>query len=758
MSHRHDPQQLNPSGVPNDEFALEEIIREFSPRKKQAPARPLSDDTVSFRPIRDAQPAKPPEPGQDTAALPRIPDAKVYARPAKNPAETRPEAVSSSTMRLPDLKTLNAAMAEQKKRATAPAPGAGSRPKPAETRPEAVSSSTMRLPDLKTLNAAIAEQKKRAAQAQEAPPSPASAQKSASPARKARRPDARKPTPKRKKQPRKQPEEVQSIRPVEPPEPPPDVRELCEANRRHLPLLLIRVWLLAPVTILTLLLVLCCYFDWGFAPWIVDHADVLSVVLLGVTMLLSYDACWRGLLDLLRLRISLFTLTLLASVLSVLYTLLGGDGTIIGSCCVVVLLWFFLMRALRGKYRGMYYTLRTVASFDSPMGIFNTSDLLKGTASLRRDIGDIDDFVLHLYQPDRAQRVECIYSTALLPLSALAALLLSEGSRIEFLPAWLLLLLGAIPCAAAMSYSRPFSSIAKRLSAIGGALCGWHGAQILGGRHTLILRDEDLFPSDSISFNGMKLYGSNTAGRTVAYVLAALEAAGSPLCGHFERLLQEQYGKRVSLTSFRIYDDDGIGAEIQNESVLVGSLPFMRSMGVHMPDGTRVRQAVYLSVNGELAGIFALKYKPNLSTRAGLLDVLANRSFKVVLATRDFLITPELLAAKYELPTETLLYPAFSERIRLSERNPSEKNEQGALIARNTFGAFASTAAAGRTLRITALLSTVLGLCAGLIGATVCSALLLWDATQIATPLHLISFQLLWALVNDFISLVMLRL
>ena len=52
----------------------------------------------------------------------------------------------------------------------------------------------------------------------------------------------------------------------------------------------------------------------------------------------------------------------------------------------------------------------------------------------------------------------------------------------------------------------------------------------------------------------------------------------------------------------------------------------------------------------------------------------------------------------------------------------------------------------------------MLGLCAGLIGATVCSALLLWDATQIATPLHLISFQLLWALVNDFISLVMLRL
>ena len=753
MSHRHDPQQLNQPGVPKDEFALEEIIREFSPKKKRAPQSKLSDDTMAFTPVTaQSRPPKPTD-AQDTTVLPRIPDVKLSTKPAM-PPEPKPAACSSDTMRLPRIPDGKIYTKQ---------------PKQSEKKAAALTSDTMRLPDLKTLNAALAEQK-RAAQAaptenrtdarKASVPQP---EQPAVPAPAAQKPSAHQPDARRRRT-RRIPSVSDSRPPhrapaVPEPEPEPvDVRELFEAGRRRLPLLLIRVWLLAPVALLSVLLVLCRYFRWNFALWFADHTAVLSVILLGITMLLSYDACWRGLLDLLRLRISLFTLTLLASVLSVIYTLLGEQGTAVGSCCVVAVLWFFLMRAQRAERRGMYYTLRTVTAFDSPMGIFDTSALLKGTASLRRDVGDTEDFVRHLEQPDRAQRIFCLYSTLLLPASALTALLISERTRVEFLPAWLLLLLGAIPCAASLSYSRPFASVAKRLSGIGGALCGWHGAQILGGRHTLILRDEDLFPTDSISFNGMKLYGANTAGRTVAYVLAALEAAGSPLCGHFERLLQEQYGKRVALTSFRIYDDDGIGAEIQNDSVLVGSLPFMRSMGVHMPDGTRVRQAVYLSVNGELAGIFALKYKPNLSTRAGLLDVLSNRSFKVVLATRDFLITPELLAAKYELPTETILYPVFSERIRLSERDPSEKNEQGALIARNTFGAFASTAAAGRTLRITTLLDTVLGLSAGLIGAAVCAALLLWDAAQTATPLHLVSFQLLWAVVNDFTALVMLRL
>ena len=134
----------------------------------------------------------------------------------------------------------------------------------------------------------------------------------------------------------------------------------------------------------------------------------------------------------------------------------------------------------------------------------------------------------------------------------------------------------------------------------------------------------------------------------------------------------------------------GSGAQIGQDVVLVGSLPFMRSMGVHMSDGARVRQAVYVSVNGELAGIFAVKYKPSASTRAGLRALLANPGNSVILATRDFLITPELLAARYELAVGGIAFPVYSERLRLSEAVGGEADAQGALIAKETFGAFAS--------------------------------------------------------------------
>ena len=308
-----------------------------------------------------------------------------------------------------------------------------------------------------------------------------------------------------------------------------------------------------------------------------------------------------------------------------------------------------------------------------------------------------------------------------------------------------------------LCFFKPFRALARRLTRYGGALCGWHGAQIFGGKHTIIIRDGDLFPQKGIASNGMKLYNGHKAEKVISYALAALEKADTPLTPLFEALLQEQYGKHSRPREFRFYDLGGVGVEIGTDIVLVGNLSFIRSMGVHMPLGTKVRQAVYVSINGELAGIFALKYRPNASTRDGLRDVLANRNFSIILATRDFLITPELIAAKYGLPTETMGFPDYTERLRLSATDPEQAMSQGALIAEDTFGALAVTVAAGRTLKNCALVTTSLTLCAGALGLLLTILLIAWNALSVATPMHIVSFQLLWGMVTSFIGFILLR-
>jgi len=391
------------------------------------------------------------------------------------------------------------------------------------------------------------------------------------------------------------------------------------------------------------------------------------------------------------------------------------------------------------------------------MGIFDTPKLLENVDSLRRDSGNTVDFLENLERRNVPQKILRVYATVLFFLLPALSYFLSSAKALPLIEVWLLLLLGAIPCGAALTFVGPFASIAKRLSNYRGALCGWHGAKVFGGKHTIVIDDEDLFPRKNITSNGMKIFGSYKAPRIIAYALAALKLVDSPLTDLFQSLLETQYGKQFPVTQHRIYDDGGIGAEIAGDIVLVGSLSFMRSMGVHMPAGTRVRQAVYVSVGGELAGIFAVKYKPNTSTRAGLRDVLANRNFSIVLATRDFLISPELIAAKYELPTDSMRFPNYPERLRLHLQAPTENVRQGALIAKDTFGAFAVTVASGRTLRLSTIVCLTLGILAGLLGFMLCLLLLAWNAVAVASPLHIATFQLLWLILNAFVSFVILR-
>ena len=519
----------------------------------------------------------------------------------------------------------------------------------------------------------------------------------------------------------------------------------------------IRLYLLALIALFSVFLLLYQVLSGSFFPGLEKYGSTIALSALGLSLLLAVEVPIRGVLDLLHARISTYTLTTLAVLLGVIQGITALSATVQTYCLPLLLLLYFHFYSLVANRSGMFHTLRTVCSFDSPMGIYDTPKLLPNTDSLHRSPADMKDYIQNLLRPDFPQKVLCVYSTLLLPVTMILAVLFAVRTNTNFLLLWLLLLTCSVPCTGMLAYAVPSRVLAKRLSGFGGALCGWHSAKLFGGKHTLILRDEDLFPSADCSSNGMKLFNGYRAEEVIPLALAAVELVDSPLTGLFRSLLTAPLRKPLQLTDHRVYENNGIGAEIDQNVVLVGTLSFMRSMGVHMPAGTRVRQAVYVSVNGELAGIFAIRYRPNPSTGSGLKEVLSNRNFSVVLATRDFLITPELIAAKYELPVDSLIYPKYTERLRLSEKENAEISSQGALIAKDTFGAFAMTVAAGRTLRITARTGLWMNLFAGLFGLLLCSLLIVWGSVSAVSPIHLAAFQLLWAGVTLLISYILLK-
>lgn len=697
---RHDPEQLNMPAV-SESYDLEDIIREFSsaPKEpptapKEPPAKDIKSSTLVFPAIRSVPKAPPPV---DDAPVKIATDPKTEKFTIKPAAKSKAESPVSmeQTRGIP----VKAVIAEHGKVSAATPPKPATEAK-AEFQPPLVLTEKQGSKK-RSLRRAQREQKLQTA----------------------------------------------------------SCRELLSKELHGFALRRIRTLLmLIPVLFSLLLLVWLAYGEQFPIRLPEAYSDVLALAAMLLTLGLGYEVPIKGIGDLLRVRISVYTISIPLSLLCIIRCFIGGNGLLYCYAPCVTFFIFFLQYSISRQHIGYARSLYAVCSFSKPMGLYDAGQLLPDSDSLRKDAADIEDYTARLSQPDAPQTVLCLYATCLLPLSCGIAFLLHYFTACSFIVAWLLILLCATPLFAAASYPTAFASLAKKLAKQGGALCGWHSARTFGKKHTIILRDEDLFPTGCFSSNGMKLYGTYRAERVIAYAHAAFAAAENPLVHLFEELLRSEGAIALTATSYRFYENNGMGAEILGDEVLIGTVSFMRSMGVHMPNGVKVRQAVYVAISGELAGIFAVKYKPSPSATTGLRDILSNRNFTPVLATRDFLISPELIAQKYDMSIEAIRCPEYPQRIRLSETAPGDSRVQGALIANNTFTAFAATVATSHRLKISSYAALILSLLAGMGGLVLATLLLLSGSENLTTVLYIAAYQFLWLGVTALVSLILRKL
>ena len=480
-----------------------------------------------------------------------------------------------------------------------------------------------------------------------------------------------------------------------------------------------------------------------------DHAAVFSAAMLGLLLLqavCSYDVCLSGVIALLRFRFdqySMLFLALCAVVADAFFAVAEGRTPF---CTVASIL---LLLALWGRdllYDARRRSLRAISNMDEPVAAIREEKAWHGYDCIFRAPGDAEQFAVQLEMPDAGSRIMRVWAPVMTAVTLALSVLTSLRTGEHFLWAWSAMLLASFPAGILIAYAKPFSALARRLYRAGAAIAGWQGARILSGEAGLIVEDADLFPPQNVTQGGMKLYGSRPAPMVIGYANAVVQTAGSGLVPLFEQMMHDQNGRRYTVDTFRRYEGGGLGATIRGDVVLMGSIAFMKLMRVRVPEGTRLKQAVYLSVNGELTAVFALNYAPAESVRAGLASVLRAGALVPVLATRDFMITPQFLKQRYKIPPEHIEFPIVEERAALSEPETVRNGTQGALMARSSFASFAGSVVAARGLRSTAILCICIALVGSILGAGLMFVLTFLGADLAASCWNLFLYTALWLL------------
>ena len=500
----------------------------------------------------------------------------------------------------------------------------------------------------------------------------------------------------------------------------------------------------------TIVVLLCAavttLFTMGMVPdnrlKLVVFSQVLAML---ISALLGSHQMLDGLSDLLHFRFTINTLlnfSFLACLADAVFCLEEQRVP----CCAAFSLQVTM--ALMGRYHrrtteiGQMDTLRKAVRLN---GLVTVEDYFEGRDGLLRAEGKVEDFMDNYAKSSGPEKLQSVYAFLSLLLcigiAVFAGMLHGLRLAVQILSTSLLV---AVPASFFIATTRPMAILEQRLHMVGTVLCGWQGVKGLSRKMAFPLRDQDLFPKGSTKLNGVKFYGDRNPDEVVSYTTALITEAGGGLAPVFQQLLVSRNCQEQTVSNFQNYGSGGIGGEVAGEPVLLGTLDFMQDMGVEIPQGTMVSQAVYASIDGQLCAVFAISYAKMRSAAAGMVTLCGYRKLTPVLVCGDFMLTESFLRSKFSVRTRRIAFPSWETREELKAVKPDEDEPVLAMTIRDELVSTAYAVTGARALRTSTRLGVAVHLFGGILGMLIMLALAYLGSTELLTPTHVLLYQLVW--------------
>lgn len=414
-------------------------------------------------------------------------------------------------------------------------------------------------------------------------------------------------------------------------------------------------------------------------------------------------------------------------------------------CCAAFSLQMFMSLwsayHKRNTEMGMMDTMRKATKLDKLCAV---EDYYQGRKGFVRDKAQVEDFMDNYRSPNGPEKVMDVYALVAMAVSlaigVTAGVMHGLHTGVQVLS---VSLLAAVPASAFVSQTRPMAVLERQLHKLGAVLCGWQGVKGLAGKGAFAVSHEDLFPVGSAKMNGVKFFGSREPDEIVAYCTALVVADGGGLSPLFAQVLESRNGRHYTVSKLTTYPG-GIGGQVLGEQVLVGMLPFLRDMGVSMPEGIRVNQAVCVAIEGELCGLFAVTYEKNKAAVAAVGALCADRGIKTVLTNNDFMLTEGFLRSKFGIHPKRLEIPEYAVCSQLQQAKPVSDAPALVVSTQDGLAPYAYGAAGGRALRTASILGVIIHMTGGILGLLIMLALTVLCRTDLLTPMNLFLYHLVW--------------
>ena len=412
-----------------------------------------------------------------------------------------------------------------------------------------------------------------------------------------------------------------------------------------------------------------------------------------------------------------------------------------GLFCLQMLMAQLSARQQRITEMGQMDTLRKANDLTALVRIDNYKENCPGYATVP---GEPEDFTKHYAAPSAPEKALWRYSLAVLVAGVVLGLYAGFQMDIrQGIRSCATVLLIGLPASAHISMSRPMAIVQKRLSSLDAVLCGWHGIRYAEKNAVYPVTGEDLFPEGSIKMNGVKFYGSVDPGWVTSSAVALLHANGSQLQRVFEQLPRGRDGLNQFVEQMTACDG-GISGLVSGVPTLLGTAEFMQAMEVELPQGAAIADAVYVAVDGELSGVYAVSFGCDKSSAAGLRNLCSWRSLSPVLVSSDCMLSPRFIREKLGVKPRRMQFPQRPERQELAAIQPAEDAPVLALTTKPGLASKTYALNCAWALRSSLSTGANIHMLGGVMGLLLATILIIMLAFEMLSPTNLLLYTMLW--------------
>ena len=287
--------------------------------------------------------------------------------------------------------------------------------------------------------------------------------------------------------------------------------------------------------------------------------------------------------------------------------------------------------------------------------MFMGAPLNKPLIAYRKKTKFLSNFLQLSYAPDPSENIASKIAPITSVVAIVAALFYAfiGGGVAEGASAFALFAIILTPVCQLVAVNLPIKKLCLAVVKKGSMVTSYESVKQFCDTNAIIVDANDLYPSGTVTMSGIKTFSGSKVDDAIRGAAAVMFAVKAPMSSMFDNIIKSKRDTLPHVESVIYEDGLGLVGWVAGQRILLGNRRLLEAHGIKVPSveyekkyTDKSKQAVYLSLGGELVAMFIVTYKGS-SYIAEELRSLEQNGVTILVRTIDSNITQDRIAEDF---------------------------------------------------------------------------------------------------------------